>query len=304
MDAPEEKGSDGMTEAVGTPEAGGAARRGVRAPVPDGKGGICGPCSLEPYEGERREPALQLVGVEKTLDGRKVVDGVTLDIPRSQITAIIGLSGAGKSLLLKHMIGLMRPDRGQVLLDGVDINRLSRKRLYEVRKRFGMLFQTGALFDSLTVFENVAFPLRENRPLAEAEIREKVRATLRSVGLEEAEEKFPDELSGGMVRRAALARAIVMDPEIILFDEPTTGLDPIIRNSILNLVCRTYHEHHFTMVMVSHDLPDIFHWCHNVVVVHGGKVVEVGSPSEIQNSVNPFVRQLVEGDITGPLQLM
>jgi phospholipid/cholesterol/gamma-HCH transport system ATP-binding protein len=167
-----------------------------------------------------------------------------------------------------------------------------------------MLFQTGALFDSMNVFENVAFPLREKTDLPEAEVREKVHGILRKVGLEAAAEKYPDELSGGMVRRAALARAVVMDPEIILFDEPTTGLDPIIRNSILNLVCRTYHEHHFTMVMISHDLPDIFHWCHHVVVVHNGKVIEVGKPGEIQNSVNPFVRQLVEGDIAGPVQLM
>jgi phospholipid/cholesterol/gamma-HCH transport system ATP-binding protein len=245
-----------------------------------------------------------LIDVEKTLDGRKVLDGVTLEIPRSQITAIIGLSGAGKSLLLKHMIGLMKPDRGQVLLDGVDINRLSREGLYEARKRFGMLFQTGALFDSLTVFENVAFPLREKTDMPERELREKVRRILRHVGLENAEEKFPDELSGGMVRRVALARAVVMDPEIILFDEPTTGLDPIIRNSILHLICRTYHEHHFTMVMISHDLPDIFQWCQHVVVVHEGKVVEVGTPGEIRNSVDPFVRQLVDGDIAGPVQLM
>ena len=270
----------------------------------DGKGGICEPCSLEPYTGGSGEPILRLIDVEKTLDGRKVLDGANLEIPRGQITAIIGLSGAGKTMLLKHMIGLMKPDGGQVLLDGIDINRLSRQGLYEARKRFGMLFQTGALFDTLTVFENVAFPLREKTGMAEGEIREKVRRILRHVGLENAEEKFPDELSGGMVRRVALARAVVMDPEIILFDEPTTGLDPIIRNSILHLICRTYHEHHFTMVMISHDLPDIFQWCQHVVVVHDGKVVEVGTPGEIRNSVDPFVRQLVDGDIAGPVQLM
>ena len=272
--------------------------------APDGKDWICKPCSVGPYTGAKREPALRLIDVEKTLDGRKVLDGITIEIPRGQITAIIGLSGAGKSLLLKHMIGLMRPDRGQVLLDGVDINRLSRQGLYEARKRLGMLFQGGALFDSLTVFENVAFPLREKTDMPEGEIREKVRGILRKVGLEAAAEKFPDELSGGMVRRVALARAVVTDPEIILFDEPTTGLDPIIRNSILNLICRTYHEHHFTMVMISHDLPDIFQWCHNVVVVHNGRVVEVGTADEIRNSVDPFVRQLVDGDISGPVQLM
>lgn len=279
-------------------------RDGLARQAPDGDEWLCKPCHVGPYTGPKREPILRLIDVEKTLDGRKVLDGVTLEIPRGQITAIIGLSGAGKSLLLKHMIGLMKPDRGQVLLDGVDINRLSRQELSEARKRFGMLFQGGALFDSMTVFENVAFPLREKTNLTEGEIRDKVRGILRKVGLEKAEEKFPDELSGGMVRRAALARAVVLDPEILLFDEPTTGLDPIIRNSILQLICRTYHEHHFTMVMVSHDLPDIFQRVQHVAVVHDGRVVEMGIPEAIQHSLTPFVRQLVDGDIAGPVRLM
>jgi phospholipid/cholesterol/gamma-HCH transport system ATP-binding protein len=244
------------------------------------------------------------VGVDKILDGKKVLDDIDLDIPRNRITAIIGLSGAGKSVLLKHMIGLLKPDRGQVLLDGVDLFHLSRKELFEARRRFGMLFQSGALFDSLDVFGNVAFPLREKTNLGEEQIRERVQVLLGKVGLEAAAEKYPDELSGGMVRRVALARAMVMDPEIILFDEPTTGLDPIIRNSILNLICRTFHDHEFTMVMISHDIPDIFHWCHHVVVVHGGKVIEVGAPKDVRNSVNPVVRQLVQGDIHGPIHLM
>lgn len=280
------------------------SRDGLARPAPDRDEWLCKPCHVGPYTGPKREPILRLIDVEKTLDGRKVLDGVTLEIPRGQITAIIGLSGAGKSLLLKHMIGLMKPDRGKVLLDGVDINRLSRQELSEARKRFGMLFQGGALFDSMTVFENVAFPLRERTDRTEGELREKVRGILRTVGLEKAEEKFPDELSGGMVRRAALARAVVLDPEILLFDEPTTGLDPIIRNSILQLICRTYHEHHFTMVMVSHDLPDIFQRVQHVAVVHDGRVVEVGIPEAIQHSVTPFVRQLVDGDIAGPVRLM
>ena len=264
----------------------------------------CEPCSVGPPGDPEGAPILRLVGVDKILDGKKVLDNVDLDIPRNRITAIIGLSGAGKSVLLKHMIGLLKPDRGQVLLDGMDLFHLSREELYETRRRFGMLFQSGALFDSLDVFENVAFPLREKTRLGEAQIRERVQVILRKVGLEGAGEKFPDELSGGMVRRVALARAMVMDPEIILFDEPTTGLDPIIRNSILNLICRTFHDHKFTMVMISHDIPDIFHWCHHVVVLHGGKVIEAGPPDTVRNSVNPVVRQLVEGDINGPVHLM
>ncbi len=265
---------------------------------------ICEPCGLETLPAPEGEPVIRLVGVEKTLDGKKVLDGINLDIPRQRITAIIGLSGAGKSVMLKHMIGLLRPERGQVLVDGVDIFRLSRGELYHARRRFGMLFQGGALFDSLTVCENVAFPLEEKTNLGEGEIRERVLSRLAQVGLEEARGKYPDELSGGMKRRVAFARAMVTDPEIILLDEPTTGLDPIIRNSILNLICHTYHQHGFTMVMVSHDIPDIFQWCHNVVVLHDGKVVEAGPTAEVVQSVNPFVQQLIRGDIEGPVHLM
>ena len=264
----------------------------------------CEPCGLETLPDPVGEPVIRLVGVEKTLDGKKVLNGIDLDIPRQRITAIIGLSGAGKSVMLKHMIGLLRPDRGQVLVDGVDISRLSRDRLNKVRRRFGMLFQGGALFDSLTVFENVAFPLREKTDLGAEQIRERVMERLAQVGLEGAEGKFPDELSGGMVRRVAFARAMVMDPEIILFDEPTTGLDPIIRNSILNLICHTYHQHAFTMVMISHDIPEIFLWSHYVVVLHDGKVIEAAPTAEVVRSVNPFVQQLIRGDITGPVHLM
>ncbi|MCL2102785.1 MAG: ATP-binding cassette domain-containing protein [Syntrophorhabdaceae bacterium] len=258
---------------------------------------------IRPEPAENGEPILRLEGVEKAFEGKKALDGITLDIPRRQITAIIGLSGSGKSVMIKHMIGLLRPDRGIVMVDGVDINGLSKKKLYEIRKQFGMLFQSGALFDSLNVFDNVAFPLREKTKMGEEKIREKVLGILRSVGLEDASEKYPDEVSGGMLRRVALARAIIMDPEILLFDEPTTGLDPIIRNSILSLICRTYNEHRFTMVMVSHDIPDIFQWCHHVVVAHKGKIIEVGSPEEVMNSTNSLVRQLVDGAVSGPIQL-
>ena len=220
----------------------------------------CEQCTVGDPEGP---PILRLVGVDKILDGKKVLDNIDLDIPRNRITAIIGLSGAGKSVLLKHMIGLLKPDRGQVLLDGEDLGDFSREELFETRRRFGMLFQSGALFDSLDVFGNVAFPLREKTKLGEEQIRERVQVILRKVGLEKAGEKFPDELSGG-----------------------------------------TFHDHKFTMVMISHDIPDIFNWCHHVVVVHGGKVIEAGAPKDVRNSVNPFVHQLVQGDIHGPVHLM
>jgi len=248
--------------------------------------------------------AIRLVDVETALLGKQVLDGVTLDIPAGRITVIVGLSGAGKSVILRHMIGLTRPDRGQVLVNGADINLLSRKGLYALRNRFGVMFQTGALFDSMTVFDNVAFPLREKTDQGEAEIRGKVERLLALVGLPDVGEKFPDELSGGMVRRVALARAMVMDPEIIFFDEPTTGLDPIIRNSILKLVCDTWREHAFTMVMVSHDIPEVFHWCHHLVVVRAGKIAAAGPTASVLASEDPFVRQLLTGDFAGPIRLL
>jgi len=249
-------------------------------------------------------PIIRLVGVETALLGRQILDGVNLDIPPRQITVIIGLSGAGKSVILRHMIGLTRPDRGQVLVDGVDINLLSRKGLYAIRDRFGVMFQTGALFESMTVFDNVAFPLREKTKMGEGEIREKVDRVLALVGLPDNGGKYPDELSGGMVRRIALARAIVTDPEIIFFDEPTTGLDPIIRNSILKLLCDTWREFSFTMVMVSHDIPEIFNWCHNLVVVRAGKIAAAGPTASILALEDPFVQQLVTGDFAGPVSLL
>lgn len=269
-----------------------------------GNASACEPCGPAPPSPGDGDAVIRFENVDKVLDGRKVLSDVSLSIPRRRITAIIGLSGAGKSVSLKLMVGLMKPDRGLVAIDGADINRLSRDRLLGIRRRFGMLFQGGALFDSLTVFDNVAFPLRENTAFSEEEIRGRVSARLAQVGLAGHEKKYPDELSGGMVRRVAFARAMAADPEIILFDEPTTGLDPIIRNSILNLVCRMYQQHGFTMVMISHDIPDIFRWCHHVIVLHGGRVIEAGPTDTVTGSPDPFVRQLIRGDVAGPVRIM
>src|SRR5574342_1225073 len=171
---------------------------------------------------------IKLVGVEKTLGGQRVLQGVDLTIPVGKLTTVIGKSGEGKSVLLKHMIGLLQPDEGEVWVDGTDISRLRGHALNEVRKRFAMLFQGAALFDSLTVFENVAFPLREKLRMKEPEVTRRVEEKLEQVGLAAMGHKFPAELSGGMKKRAGLARALVMEPEIMLFDEPTTGLDPLM----------------------------------------------------------------------------
>ena len=181
---------------------------------------------------------IKLVDVYKTFNGQEVLRGVTLEIPEGKTTAIIGRSGGGKSVLLKHIIGLLKPDSGQVLVEGTDISRLNNRDLNKIRKRFGILFQGAALFDSLTVYDNIAFPLREKTRLKENEIQKMVDEKLEQLGLAGMGHKYPAEISGGMKKRVGLARALIMDPEIMLFDEPTTGLDPIMKNAIYNLILK------------------------------------------------------------------
>src|SRR3990167_4243743 len=201
---------------------------------------------------------IRLVNVQKSFGKQQVLRGATLEIPKGKLTTIIGRSGEGKSVLLKHMIGLMQPDRGEVWVGDVEISRLSGTRLNDVRKRFAMLFQGAALFDSLSVFENVAFPLREKLRMKGPAVAQRVEEKLAQVGLEGMGHKFPAELSGGMRKRARLARALVMEPEIILFDEPTTGLDPLMAKSIHDLIVTMQRRFGFTAVMVSHEIPEIF----------------------------------------------
>jgi phospholipid/cholesterol/gamma-HCH transport system ATP-binding protein len=238
-------------------------------------------------------PVIRLVGVEKALGGQPVLDGVDLAIPRGKVTTIIGKSGSGKSVLLKHIIGLMRPDRGQVLVEGTDIAHLGPRELNEVRKKFAMLFQGAALFDSLSVFDNVAFPLREKTKLKEPEIERKVLDMLEQVGLTGMGHKFPAELSGGMRKRAGLARALVMGPEIILFDEPTTGLDPLLARTIHDLIIETQRRFGFTAVMVSHEIPEIFGISDYVAMLLDGKIVEMAPPEQFQRTQNPAVREFI-----------
>jgi len=244
-------------------------------------------------QAEDSKPVIRLVGVKKTLGGQPVLQGVNLDVPRGKVTTVIGKSGGGKSVLLKHMIGLLKPDRGQVLVDGIDITRLSAHELNEVRKKFAMLFQGAALFDSLTVFENVAFPLREKTKLKEAEIQRKVLEMLEAVGLKGMGHKFPAELSGGMRKRAGLARALVMGPEIILFDEPTTGLDPLLARTINDLIVETHRRFGFTAVMVSHEIPGIFGISDYVAMLLDGVIAEMAPPKEFQRTRNPGVREFI-----------
>lgn len=236
---------------------------------------------------------IQLQGVEKTLGNQHVLKGVDLNIPRGKLTTIIGPSGEGKSVMLKHMIGLIRPDRGKVLIDGVNLGELSERKLNEIRKKFAMLFQSAALFDSMNVFDNVAFPLREKRLVSDKDIQRLVPEMLERVGLGPMGHKFPAELSGGMKKRVGLARALVMGPEIILFDEPTTGLDPLMAHAIHDLILSMHKTFGFTGIMVSHEIPEIFPISDWVAMLKGGKIIAMNPSDEFQRSTDPRVREFI-----------
>ncbi len=242
---------------------------------------------------------IKIVDLHKSFGPQEVLRGVNLEIPQGKITFIMGRSGTGKSVLLKHIIGLIEPDRGQILIDSQDITQLSERELARIRKRMGILFQEGALFDSMTVGENVAFPLREHTNLSREEIQARVEAKLAQVGLLEAINKMPSELSGGMKKRAALARALALDPEIILFDEPTTGLDPIMQKTISDLIKKTQEQHQLTCVVISHDIPVAFAIADKIAFLHEGTIIEEGNPEEIKSSSHPFVREFLTSLPTG-----
>jgi len=239
---------------------------------------------------------IRVCDIHKTFDGVTVLDGISLEVPKGQFAALIGRSGHGKSVLLRHLAGLLRPDRGQVLVDGQDLASAGMTALRRLRRRFGFVFQGGALFDSLSVFDNVAFPLRECLRLAESAVRERVLAALAQVGLSGAEGKLPAQISGGMGKRAALARALVLEPEIIFFDEPTTGLDPITAQAILDLVWRCHQSLRFTGVIVSHQIPRVFDIVQQVAVLHRGRIRFDGTPDQLRVSQDAIVRGLLGAD--------
>jgi len=241
---------------------------------------------------------IQVVDLYKSFNGQRVLDGINLEIPTGKITLVIGKSGGGKSVLLKHIIGLLQPDRGQVLIDGQDIAGLSGRQLQEIRKRFAVLFQGGALFDSLSVFENVAFPLREKTRLPEKEIKRRVHERLEQMHLSpKVGDKFPDELSGGMKKRVALARAMIQEPEIILFDEPVTGLDPPMSNTVFHLIKKTHQDSGYTALVVAHDIPEVFSIADHVAMLHRGRIIAHGTPAEIQNHSDPVVQNFIKGEV-------
>jgi phospholipid/cholesterol/gamma-HCH transport system ATP-binding protein len=247
-------------------------------------------------------PIIEAYELRKRFGRQVVLDGLSLRIMHGEILAIIGQSGTGKSVFLKHLIGLLRPDSGRVLVAGEDIHRAHGRHLARLRERLGMLFQGGALFDSLSVEENIAFPLREKTKMSAAEIHTAVTAYLRDVGLDGIENKFPAELSGGMRKRVALARALVQRPEIMLFDEPTTGLDPILVRAIHQLIYDTQKQFGYTAVIVSHEIPRIFEIASRVAMLHNGVIIEVATPEQLQHSANPAIHQFIAGQLEGPLQ--
>ena len=246
-------------------------------------------------------PLIRAEGLQKRFGGQVVLRGVDLDVMPGELLAVVGRSGAGKSVLLKNLIGLLQPDSGAVLVAGEDVHRARGRRLARLRERFGMLFQGGALFDSLSVADNVAFPLREKTRQSRGQIVESVADVLKSVGLQGMDDKFPAELSGGMRKRAALARALAHRPEIMLFDEPTTGLDPIMVRAIHRLIADTQQRFRYTAVVVSHEVPGIFEIASRVAMLHEGALLEVATPDVFQNSANPVVQQFIAGRLEGPL---
>ncbi|MFN2461757.1 MAG: ABC transporter ATP-binding protein [Candidatus Velthaea sp.] len=236
--------------------------------------------------------------------GEKVVmQNLSLDVVEGAITCIIGLSGAGKSTILRLLNGLKRPDAGRVYVRGQDITGLRERDLIGLRRKIGFSFQFAALFDSLTVGENVALPLREHTRMSETEIRAVVTETLESVGLAHVEERYPSELSGGMIKRAGFARAVVTEPECVLYDEPTTGLDPIITHLLTDTIKRLREQLKATAVVVSHDLESIYMMADYVAMLFEGAIIAYGTVDELKRSINPIVQQFLQGSEVGPIPI-
>ncbi len=242
----------------------------------------------------------------KSFGQKQVLKGVNLNIVRGKTTVILGLSGGGKSTIIKHIVRLLKPDRGEVWVEDVNMAVADEATVFRMRKKIGYLFQSGALFDSMNVYENVAFPLREHTNLNEEQIRQKVEERLRMVGLNPKDvlTLYPDELSGGMKKRVGLARSTVLDPTIILYDEPTSGLDPITSDLVTQLIKKTQQNLGATSVLISHDIKESFKAGDYFAFLYDGKIVEYGDKEQFKNSQNPYVRQFLEGRSEGPIKVV
>lgn len=247
------------------------------------------------------EAAVELCDLTKQFGNRTVLDGVNLIVLKGETLSVIGGSGAGKSVALKHIVGLMKPDRGCVKVHGMDVSSGDLKALEAARRKIGFCFQGSALLNSLSVFENVALPLREQEPLGEAEIRQRVEQKLALVGLADAGTKLPSEISGGMKKRVGLARAIIRNPEIILYDEPTAGLDPVMGTAINDLILDMQKKLHVTSVLVTHDMSSAFRVSNRIAMLVKGRIVKLGTPAEFRASDDPMIRQFIHGESEGPL---
>ncbi|MHB1665066.1 MAG: ABC transporter ATP-binding protein [bacterium] len=242
-----------------------------------------------------------LENIDKSFNGVKVLNNLNMSFEDKKITVVIGRSGEGKSVMLKHIVGLIKPDSGRVLFNDIDLNTINKKELNELRKKFGMVFQDGALFDSINIFENIAFPLRQHLKLSERDIIKKVTSGLNDVGLSGIELKMPSELSGGMRKRVAVARAMILEPEIVLFDEPTTGLDPIMSDVINNLIISTQKQLKYTGIIISHNIEGAYKIADIIAMLYKGAIIETGNVEKFKTSDNPVVRQFVTGSMTGPI---
>ncbi|MBN1163462.1 MAG: ABC transporter ATP-binding protein [Candidatus Krumholzibacteriota bacterium] len=245
---------------------------------------------------------IRLRNIRREFNGQQVLEDLDLDIRRGETLVVIGQSGCGKSVLLKHITGLIKPDSGKIFFEDKDITHFNRKKLFEMRMHFGMLFQGAALFDSMSVGENVALPLKKHSGLSVEEIRDKTLEKLKLVGLKDVYDKYPAELSGGMKKRVGLARAVVMDPQVVLYDEPTTGLDPIMADVINQLIRDLQHGINITSVVVTHDIDSAYKVGDRVAMLHGGRIIFTGTPAEVAATDHELVRQFIEGRSEGPIR--
>lgn len=251
-----------------------------------------------------KQVVISVKDLVKKFGTRTILNGVTVDIYEGETLVVMGGSGCGKSTFLRHLIGSIRPDSGEVWMFGRDIAKASDEEMDETRKKFGMLFQSGALFDSMTVGENIALPLREHTKLDENIIGIVVKMKLEQVGLRGFENLMPSQLSGGMKKRVGLARAIVMDPKIVFYDEPTAGLDPIMTGVVDKLTIDLTKKLQITSVVVTHDMASVFRIADRIVMLHQGNIVQIGTPEEIKHSKNPLVQQFISGNAEGPISFV
>lgn len=245
---------------------------------------------------------IQIVDLHKEMGGKPVLKGVTLKVDKGKTAVVIGQSGSGKSVLIKHLMGLLKPDSGQIFIGGEDITHLSTEEMYVIRRKFGMLFQNAALFDSLTVEENVAFGVERYLKIKDKEKLDIVRESLAMVGLHGIEHLMPHELSGGMKKRVGLARVIAYKPEIIFYDEPSTGIDPIRADAINDLINRMKEELKVTSIVITHDMTSAYKVGDMIAMLYEGKIIETGTPEEIKNTTNPVVKQFIYGCSEGPIK--